>query len=117
VKISNNVCTRSPDKASLPKKLNSLYMQATAGGNTNQKQFIEEATYIQNLKPSRNPSAMLLELAIWAIPMTLIFAPCRRLVLLVANLQQFRASIMRTRSSSPALWSRLARLQTISITV
>ncbi|KQK00602.1 hypothetical protein BRADI_3g50605v3 [Brachypodium distachyon] len=60
---------------------------------------------------------LILVLGIWILPVTLIFAPCRRLVLLVAKLQELEASIMRTRSSSPAMWSRLARLQTITITV
>lgn len=60
---------------------------------------------------------LILELGIWIIPMTLIFAPCRRLVLLIAKLQQLEASIMHTRSSSPAIWSRIARIQTLSMTL
>ncbi|KAF7085151.1 hypothetical protein CFC21_088631 [Triticum aestivum] len=59
----------------------------------------------------------LLELGIWILPVTRIFTPCRRLVLLLDNLQQLKESIMRTRSSSPAIWSRLARLQTITVTL
>ncbi|PAN07407.1 hypothetical protein GQ55_1G325500 [Panicum hallii var. hallii] len=60
---------------------------------------------------------LIFALGIWIIPMTLIFAPCRRLVLLVARLQQIEASIMRTRSSPPAVWSRIARIHTLSITL
>ena len=60
---------------------------------------------------------LIFALGIWIIPMTLIFAPCRRLVLLVARLQQIEASIMRTRSSPPAVWRRIARIQTLSITL
>ncbi|KAI4980910.1 hypothetical protein ZWY2020_021395 [Hordeum vulgare] len=60
---------------------------------------------------------ILLELGIWILRVACIFTPCRRLVLLLANLQQLKASIMRTRSSSPALWSRLERLQTITVTL
>ena len=60
---------------------------------------------------------LIFALGIWIIPMMLIFAPCRRLVLLVARLQQIEASIMRTRSSPPAVWSRIARIQTLTITL
>ncbi|KAF2946173.1 hypothetical protein DAI22_02g273700 [Oryza sativa Japonica Group] len=59
----------------------------------------------------------ILELAIFIIPMTLIFAPCRRLVLLITKLQQLEEIIMHTRSTSPAIWSFLARIQTIRITL
>ncbi|KAG0534852.1 hypothetical protein BDA96_04G315600 [Sorghum bicolor] len=60
---------------------------------------------------------LIFALGIWLIPMTLIFAPCRRLVLLVAKLQELEASIMHSRSSYPAVWSHIARIQTITITL
>jgi formate hydrogenlyase subunit 4 len=60
-------------------------------------------------KLGRQVAIMILELGIWVIPMTLIFAPCRCLVLLVVKLQQLEVSIMHTRSSSPAIWSRISK--------
>lgn len=60
---------------------------------------------------------LLLELGIWIIPFTLVLAPCRRLVLLVSRIQGFRECVLRSRSTSPAIWSRLARLNTMTFVI
>jgi hypothetical protein len=109
--INNNLGSmQDADKASLPKKVT----YARHYGKTQARELSSVPEKLQ--KPHRNQVAMLiLELGIWIIP--LIFAPCRRLVLLVAKLQQLEASIMHTRSSPPAIWSRIARIQTLSMTL
>lgn len=60
---------------------------------------------------------LLLDLAIWIIPVTLVFVPCRRLVVLVARLQELEECIMRPRSPPPDAWawSRVGGLHTMSI--
>ncbi|KAL5213693.1 hypothetical protein ABZP36_002845 [Zizania latifolia] len=59
---------------------------------------------------------LILEVGVWIIPMTLVFVPCRRLVPLVAKLQQLEECISRRRSLlSPEIWSRVARLHTASV--
>ncbi|CAL9766750.1 unnamed protein product, partial [Musa acuminata subsp. burmannicoides] len=60
---------------------------------------------------------LLLELGIWIIPFTLVLAPCRRLVFLVSRIQGFRECVLRSRSTSPAIWSRLARLNTMTFVI
>ncbi|KAF0894484.1 hypothetical protein E2562_039196 [Oryza meyeriana var. granulata] len=60
----------------------------------------------------------MLELGIWIIPMTLVFVPCRRLVVLIAKLQQLEECIARRGPPlSPETWSRVARLPTMTIMV
>jgi hypothetical protein len=44
---------------------------------------------------------LILDLAIWIITMTLVFVPCRRLVVLVARVQELEECIMRARSPPP----------------
>ena len=95
----------------------SLYMQATMG-KTLTRVVRWRKPNPQRFRALTDKAAMLIfALGIWLIPMTLIFAPCRRLVLLVAKLQVLEASIMRSTSSYPAVWSHIARIQTISITL
>ncbi|CAL9176354.1 unnamed protein product [Musa hybrid cultivar] len=60
---------------------------------------------------------LILELGIWVIPLTLIFAPCRRLVHLVAELQRVGESMMRPRAASPAIWSRMERLNSVALII
>ncbi|RWV80170.1 hypothetical protein GW17_00058599 [Ensete ventricosum] len=60
---------------------------------------------------------LLLGLGIWIIPFTLVLAPCRRLVLLVSRIQGFREFVLRSRSTSPAIWSRFARLNTMTFVI
>ncbi|KAF3321269.1 hypothetical protein FCM35_KLT14522 [Carex littledalei] len=57
---------------------------------------------------------MILELGIWLIPLTLVLAPIRRFVLLISKIQQLHASMSGPRFSSPDMWSRLARLDTMT---
>ncbi|KQJ83923.1 hypothetical protein BRADI_5g17575v3 [Brachypodium distachyon] len=68
---------------------------------------------------------LILELGACIIPMTLVFVPVRRLVLLVAKLQELEQCIMRPRAPlspgmssshshmSPEMWSRMSSLHTI----
>uniref|UniRef100_A0A0E0KTJ2 Uncharacterized protein n=1 Tax=Oryza punctata TaxID=4537 RepID=A0A0E0KTJ2_ORYPU len=61
---------------------------------------------------------LILELGIWIIPMTLVLVPCRRLVTLVARLQQLEECLARPGPLlSPETWSRVARVHTMSIMV
>nr|ACG33388.1 hypothetical protein [Zea mays]ACG38501.1 hypothetical protein [Zea mays] len=60
---------------------------------------------------------LILDLAIWIIPVTLVLVPFRRLVVLVARLQELEECIMRPR---PPLmdswaWGRVGGLHTMSI--
>lgn len=85
------------------------YPELSGEGNQTRRYLELSLTY--------KAAMLILALGLWLIPMTLIFAPCRRLVLLVAKLQELRASFMRGRSSYPAAWSLVTRIQTISITL
>ena len=63
---------------------------------------------------------LILDLAIWIIPVTLVFVPCRRLVVLVARLQELEECIMRPRPPPPPLmdswaWGRVGGLHTMSV--
>ncbi|CAL5015584.1 unnamed protein product [Urochloa decumbens] len=63
---------------------------------------------------------LILDLAIWIIPVTLVLVPCRRLVVLVARLQELEQCIMRPRLPPPEYswaWGRLGGpgLHTMSI--
>ncbi|KAL6652280.1 hypothetical protein ACP70R_011205 [Stipagrostis hirtigluma subsp. patula] len=58
---------------------------------------------------------LLLDLAIWIIPVTLVLVPCRRLVVLIARLQELEECIMRPRSLPPDSWNRIGGLHTMSI--
>ena len=62
---------------------------------------------------------LILDLAIWIIPVTLVFVPCRRLVVLVARLQELEECIMRPRPPPPLMdswaWGRVGGLHTMSI--
>ncbi|PKU65060.1 hypothetical protein MA16_Dca027584 [Dendrobium catenatum] len=60
---------------------------------------------------------LILELGIWLIPFTLLLAPCRRFVLLVAKLQQLHTIITRPFSSSPNIWNRMTGLNYITFTI
>ncbi|OAY79123.1 hypothetical protein ACMD2_20045 [Ananas comosus] len=63
---------------------------------------------------------LLLELGIWLLPFTLIFAPLRRLVRLVANLQQICDQIVSGRGlslPSRAIWGRLERLDSATVMI
>ncbi|URE07474.1 hypothetical protein MUK42_01024 [Musa troglodytarum] len=60
---------------------------------------------------------LILELGIWIVPLTLVLAPCRRLVLLVARITQIHQCVARSRSRPPAFWSRLARLHSATSTL
>ncbi|KAG1359257.1 hypothetical protein COCNU_08G007030 [Cocos nucifera] len=55
---------------------------------------------------------LILELGIWIIPFTLVIAPCRRLVVLIDKLQQLWTTITSSLSRPPAVWRRMARLET-----
>ncbi|KAL6903385.1 hypothetical protein ACP4OV_004198 [Aristida adscensionis] len=52
---------------------------------------------------------LFLDLAIWIIPVTLVLVPCRRLVVLVARLQELEECIMRPRWQPPpdSPWNRI----------
>ncbi|CAN6235825.1 unnamed protein product [Urochloa humidicola] len=66
-------------------------------------------------KPAEARGEMLiLDLAIWIIPVTLVLVPCRRLV---ARLQELEQCIMRPRSPPPDSWAwgRVGGLHTMSI--
>ncbi|KAK8915877.1 hypothetical protein KSP39_PZI022915 [Platanthera zijinensis] len=57
-------------------------------------------------------------LGIWIIPFTFFIAPCRRLVHLVAKLQQLHDAILRPSSSLPSnVWSRMASFNHITLTI
>jgi hypothetical protein len=60
---------------------------------------------------------LILDLAIWIIPMTLVFVPCRRLVVLVARLQELEECIMRPRPPPPEslAWGRVGGLHAMSL--
>ncbi|KAG6504046.1 hypothetical protein ZIOFF_036371 [Zingiber officinale] len=60
---------------------------------------------------------LILELGIWLIPFTLVLAPFRRLVLLVSKLRQIRDGVVASRSTSPAIWMRLARINSTALVV
>ncbi|THU65511.1 hypothetical protein C4D60_Mb05t04440 [Musa balbisiana] len=75
------------------------------------------ANLLQVKKKEGCGAMLILELGIWVIPLTLIFAPCRRLVHLVAELQRVGESMMRPRSASPAIWSRLERLNSVALII
>lgn len=94
----------------------SLYMQATMG-KTLTRVVRWRKPNPQKFRALHKAAMLIFGLGVWIIPMTLIFAPCRRLVLLVVKFQELEASIMRSRSSYPEVWSRIARIQTISITL
>ncbi|RWV86206.1 hypothetical protein GW17_00051914 [Ensete ventricosum] len=55
------------------------------------------------------------ELGFQVIPFTLVLAPCRRLVHLVAKLQWLLASMVSLGSTSDATWSHLMRLDSMTL--
>ena len=61
---------------------------------------------------------LVVELGIWVIPLTLVFVPCRRIVLLLSRLQELRRTMMRPRlvitSREEDMWSRLSRLNSMA---
>lgn len=57
---------------------------------------------------------LVLELGVWIIPLTLVLAPCRRLVRLVAELQRLQRSLVRSGYLSPAAWSDLIRVSSLA---
>ncbi|CAL9752461.1 unnamed protein product [Musa acuminata subsp. burmannicoides] len=75
------------------------------------------STLLQVKKKGGCGAMLILELGIWVIPLTLIFAPCRRLVHLVAELQRVGESMMRPRAASPAIWSRMERLNSVALII
>ncbi|PUZ62275.1 hypothetical protein GQ55_4G343800 [Panicum hallii var. hallii] len=61
---------------------------------------------------------LILELGIWVLPFTLLLAPARRMVRLVAELQRVFLAVAFHRASPPALgevWSRLDRLDSATV--
>jgi len=60
---------------------------------------------------------LILELGIWVLPFTLLLAPARRMVRLVAELQRIFLAVA-CRAPPPALgevWSRLDRLDSATV--
>ncbi|KAF3324708.1 hypothetical protein FCM35_KLT10865 [Carex littledalei] len=61
---------------------------------------------------------LILELGIWALPFTLLVAPIRRLVCLVAKIQRLFATMATTsRSQYEGIWTRLSRLDSSTILI
>ncbi|KAF8662115.1 hypothetical protein HU200_056307 [Digitaria exilis] len=61
---------------------------------------------------------LILELGIWVLPFTLLLAPARRMVSLVAELQRIFLAIACRRAPPPGLgevWSRLDRLDSATV--
>ncbi|OAY78447.1 hypothetical protein ACMD2_09024 [Ananas comosus] len=58
----------------------------------------------------------IVEFGIWVIPLTLILAPCRRFVALIAMLQQLHQSILLCPQflDSPEISTRIARLNSMA---
>uniref|UniRef100_A0ACD5TN17 Uncharacterized protein n=1 Tax=Avena sativa TaxID=4498 RepID=A0ACD5TN17_AVESA len=58
------------------------------------------------------------ELGVWAIPLTLVFVPCRRIVVLLTRLQELYRSMTVPRlvitSREEDMWTRLARLNSMA---
>uniref|UniRef100_A0A804J418 Uncharacterized protein n=1 Tax=Musa acuminata subsp. malaccensis TaxID=214687 RepID=A0A804J418_MUSAM len=77
----------------------------------------EHVCRLQVKKKGGCGAMLILELGIWVIPLTLIFAPCRRLVHLVAELQRVGESMMGPRAASPAIWSRMERLNSVALII
>jgi hypothetical protein len=61
---------------------------------------------------------LVVELGIWVIPLTLVFVPCRRIVLLLTRLQELYRSMTVPRlaitSREEDMWTRLARLNSMA---
>uniref|UniRef100_A0A0D9XLP9 Uncharacterized protein n=1 Tax=Leersia perrieri TaxID=77586 RepID=A0A0D9XLP9_9ORYZ len=53
---------------------------------------------------------LVVELGVWLIPFTLVFVPCRRIVLLLKRLQEFHRSMTRPRRISGDMISRFSGL-------
>uniref|UniRef100_J3N481 Uncharacterized protein n=1 Tax=Oryza brachyantha TaxID=4533 RepID=J3N481_ORYBR len=58
---------------------------------------------------------MVMELGILLIPLTLVFAPCRRLVLLLRRLQELQRSIMHPSFTSGDMLSRFSSLNSMAL--
>lgn len=63
------------------------------------------------------PPMLILELGVWLIPFTLVLVPCRRLVLLVSTLRRILDGVVASGSTSPAIWMRLARVNSMALVV
>uniref|UniRef100_A0ACD5U4N3 Uncharacterized protein n=1 Tax=Avena sativa TaxID=4498 RepID=A0ACD5U4N3_AVESA len=62
---------------------------------------------------------LVVELGVWVIPLTLVFVPCRRIVVLLARLQELYRSMTTVprlviTSREEDMWSRLARLNSMA---
>uniref|UniRef100_A0A452YNT7 Uncharacterized protein n=5 Tax=Triticinae TaxID=1648030 RepID=A0A452YNT7_AEGTS len=78
----------------------------------------EQSTLPPFFCSSGGASMLVVELGIWVIPLTLVFVPCRRIVLLLSRLQELRRTMMRPRlvitSREEDMWSRLSRLNSMA---
>ncbi|KAH7687583.1 hypothetical protein IHE45_04G174700 [Dioscorea alata] len=127
--LKKNLTCLTSDKVSLAAKVGSLGTRPLSTGN----QKMEKVSWVHAQKKKhttkkKRPSAgnqekqeftqmMILELGIWFIPFTLFFAPCRRFVLLVRRLQEIVESITSPEFLSPHVSMRVARLNTMVMTV
>jgi hypothetical protein len=61
------------------------------------------------------PEMLVVDLAVWLIPLTFVLVPCRRIVLLLSRLEELRRSMM-TRPRLPAadMWTRFATLNSMA---
>ncbi|KAG8092334.1 hypothetical protein GUJ93_ZPchr0012g20957 [Zizania palustris] len=58
---------------------------------------------------------LLVELGVWLIPLTLVFVPCRRIVLLLQRLQELHRSLTQPRITSADMLSRFSRLNSMAM--
>ncbi|KAM3402773.1 hypothetical protein ACQJBY_006532 [Aegilops geniculata] len=80
--------------------------------------WVREQSTLPPLFCSGEARMLVVELGIWVIPLTLVFVPCRRIVLLLSRLQELRRTMMRPRlvitSREEDMWSRLSRLNSMA---
>ncbi|KAG8084092.1 hypothetical protein GUJ93_ZPchr0010g9757 [Zizania palustris] len=89
-----------------------------AVGTTRQEEIARSKIQIvagPSVKERRRPAMLVVELGIWLIPLTLVFVPCRRIVLLLKRLQEFHRSMTQQSLTSADMVSRFSRLNSMAL--